>query len=447
MKLTFSPGGIHIPENKLTASQPIVEVDLPRKVVLPLVQSIGTPPKAIVARGEKVTRFQKIAEPQGKISAALHAPVSGTIKSVGRIDIGNGCVAEAIVIEANETDHETDIRHTAPKQKEITSVLQSIATNQREFLGKVADAGIVGLGGATFPTAAKLDVAPGQVDTLIINGAECEPYLTCDHALMLAEPQNIVNGTRLAMALCNASRAIIGIEDNKPDAIAAVDRAITTPGISIGTLKTKYPQGGEKQLIYALTHRRVPDGAIPAAVGCVVLNVATVSAVAKALLYDIPLVDRVLTISGPTLPDPANFRVCIGYPADELMHICGISHIEAGKVIEGGPMMGKTLNSIDIPVRKGSSGYVIFPPSESYRHNVEPCIRCARCVDACPMGLEPYLLSTTCRLGLVDEAAALALDTCIQCGCCSYVCPSARPLLDYIRIGKLHLRKKQIAEP
>lgn len=443
MKLTFSPGGIHIPENKLTAAKPIIEVELPRRVVLPLAQSIGAPPKAIVARGERVARFQKIAEPQGKISAALHAPVSGTVKSAGRIDVGNGCVADAIVIEASEADHEADLRITPPKQKEITTVLRSIASNRRELLGKVADFGIVGLGGATFPTAAKLDVAPGQVDTLIINGAECEPYLTCDHALMLAEPQNIFHGTRLAMALCGASRAIIGIEDNKPDAIAAVGRAITTSGISVATLKTKYPQGGEKQLIYAVTHRRVPDGAIPAAAGCVVLNVATVSAIANALLCDIPLVDRILTISGPTLPDPANFRVCIGYPAHELMSICGIGHIETGKVIEGGPMMGKALNSIDIPVRKGSSGYVIFPPSQSYRHNIGPCIRCARCVDACPMGLEPYLLSTACRLGLADEAAALALDTCIQCGCCSYVCPSARPLLDYIRIGKLNLRKNK----
>ncbi len=309
----------------------------------------------------------------------------------------------------------------------------------REVIDKIQKAGIVGLGGATFPTHVKLIPPKGmKVDTLLINGVECEPYLTSDHRLMLEKPDEILTGARLLMKALKVSRAVIGIEKNKPDAIRLfVEKSKLYEGIKVVELKVKYPQGGEKQLIKAVTGREVPSGALPVAVGAIVSNVGTAFAVYEAVQKNKPLIERVVTITGKGLSKPSNFTVRIGTPISALIDAAGGLPDDSGKIISGGPMMGRAVNHPEIPVTKGTSGIILMGRSESQRQESIECIRCSRCVNACPMGLEPYLLMTASKRDLFDIVEKERVMDCIECGSCSYICPSKRPLLDYIRYGKV----------
>ncbi|MEA3317170.1 MAG: electron transport complex subunit RsxC, partial [Bacteroidota bacterium] len=308
---------------------------------------------------------------------------------------------------------------------------------------KVMEAGIVGLGGATFPSHVKLSIPEGKkVDTLIINGVECEPYLTSDHRVMLEKAEEMLVGIKILMKALDVDKALIGIENNKPDAINHLRSIISNyQGIEIHPLKVKYPQGGEKQLIKALINREVPSGALPLNVGVVVHNVGTALAVYEAVQKNKPLFERVVTLTGKSVEKPSNYLVRIGTPISELIEAAGGLPEDTGKIIGGGPMMGKALNSVDIPVAKGTSGIFIVPENESKRVKEQDCIRCAKCVSVCPMGLEPYLLSKLTKLEKTEKLEDNAAMDCIECGSCSYVCPAGIPLLDYIRLGKSRVSK------
>ncbi len=447
MLRTFNPGGIHLSESKITAASPIEVVDLPVSVVLPLAQSIGAPALPVVEVGQEVARGQMIARTASRVSAALHTPISGKVKAIGVVPGAFGYDIQAITIESTPELHEADMASfKATLPVDIASANMSSAISAQDILSAVSASGIVGMGGATFPTEVKLAVEHGKVDTLVVNAAECEPYLTCDHALMLSAPRRIIAGVQLAMAACGAKKAIIGVEANKADAVALLQKAcdeIPEGQIRVQMLRERYPQGGEKQLIYALTRRRVPDGGLPAQVGVVVLNVATVCSIYNAVSANEPLISRIVTITGPNVPNPGNFYVPIGYPIDQLLAKCGIEEAAMGKVILGGPMMGRAAGRIDIPVTKGTSGVLVLPPSMVAKRETEACVRCARCVQACPMGLEPYLISSLSRLDETQSALDNGLLSCIECGSCSYVCPSSRPLIEFIRYGKQMARKKK----
>lgn len=437
MAKTFSRGGIHPPQYKLTSSAAIVDVELPRRVVLMLGQHIGAPARAVVKPGDKVRRADMVGEAVSYMSVPVHTPISGTVKSVAPARDGAGRVVQAVTIEADEADHAADLAAPAP-QRRTQEELDALTAD--DIRRAALSAGLVGLGGATFPLHVKLTPPPDAVlDTLVVNGAECEPFLTCDDALMRAAAPGIVEGIGYAMRAAGASRALVGIEDNKPEAIEAMQRAAAERAdIEIVPLTAKYPQGGEKQLINALTGRVVPVAALPASVGCVVMNVASAYSLCRAVAFGEPLTARVLTLTGIDVEGGGNFRVAVGTVVRELLSLLMPPDAwrEAGKIIAGGPMMGKAIDNVDAPVRKGTSGLVLLPPSMASRAEAQPCVRCARCVEVCPMGLEPFLVSTLSRLHRFDDAKDEGILNCIECGSCQYVCPSARPLLDFIRMGK-----------
>lgn len=425
--LTFKKGGIHVPEHKFTPADKIIDVELPKKVSITLKQHIGLPSKPIVRRGDKVTREQKIAEAVGKVSAPIHASISGTVTDICKVQNTAGLYEEAIIITASDEDHDHDEaqRKASPNRHNWENM------SAEEIIATIADAGVVGLGGATFPTAMKLSVPEGKkADLLIINAAECEPFLTCDDALMRSQPDEIIEGIRIMMKAANVSKAVIGMEDNKTEAFEAMQKAVQSShsGITLQLLQTKYPQGGEKQLINAITGKEVPSGGIPISLGFIVVNVATAYAAYRAVALRIPLIEKVITVAGY-----GNYRVPIGMMLCQLPIDAHAQVMEEADVIIGGPMMGKSSPSLDAPVEKGTSGITIIPPLP---FNPEPCIRCGECVRACPMGLQPYLISTLSRLGKTAEAVGEGARDCIECGSCNYSCPSGRPILDYIRIAK-----------
>ncbi len=437
MKLaTFKTGGIHPAGLKLTAGMPIVALDLPRRVEILLQQHIGAPATPVVAVGDKVVRGQLIASASSYISASVHASISGTVIATGPVTLPSGYPGDAITIEASDADHAADtLSRRAMLELDTRPADRSLCEGLtcREIRDRIAAAGIVGMGGATFPSLVKLSTKDdSRPQVLIINACECEPYLTCDDALMRAYAPRIIEGIELMLKACGAPRAIIGIERNKPEAAAAM-RAALDPSLPIAVqeLRTKYPQGGEKQLVEALTGRRIPSGALPAAVGAIVHNVATAFAVYAAVDAHRPLIDRVITITGDT-PVRGNYLVATGTLISDI-----IPSVPSGaKVIIGGPMMGRTSVTLDTPVTKGTSGVLVISGAAARRKVEQPCIRCAACVEACPMGLEPYLLANYGRRRMWPEAEqALAAD-CIECGSCSYSCPASRPLLDYIRLAK-----------
>jgi electron transport complex protein RnfC len=324
-----------------------------------------------------------------------------------------------------------------------TALKSACSLEPKEIIGKILEAGIVGLGGATFPTHVKLAPPPGmKAEILLINGVECEPYLTSDHRLMLERGEEILVGTTLLMKTLGVKKAVIGIENNKPDAIKHLTNLSKKyNGIDVVSLKVKYPQGGEKQLIKAVTGREVPPGAIPISIGAVVNNVGTAFAVYEAVMKNKPLIERVVTVTGKEVKSPSNFIVRIGTPASQLIEAAGGLPESTGKVISGGPMMGRAVTTLDIAVTKGTSGILIMPEKESYRQAVEPCIRCAKCVSVCPIGLEPYLLMSLSEKKFWEQSESRNVMDCIECGSCSFTCPSSRPLLDYIRLGKVAVGK------
>lgn len=431
MLKTFKRGGVHPPENKLSAAKKIEVLPLPKSVFVPVAQHIGAPSTPVVAKGDSVKTGQIIAKSSSFVSTNIHSSVSGKVKKVDFSADSSGYPKQGIFIdvEGDEWIEEIDRSETLVKEFDLSG---------EEIVKKIQDAGIVGLGGATFPTHVKLVPPKGmKADILIINGVECEPYLTSDHRLMLEKADEILVGTRLLMKAMNVEKATIGIENNKPDAIQLLsEKAKNYNGISVQALKVKYPQGGEKQLIKAVTGREVPSGGLPIAVGAVVSNVGTAFAVYEAVQKNKPLFERVVTVTGKNIPNPSNFKVRIGTATSELLEAAGGLSEDIGKIISGGPMMGRAVATTDVPVTKGTSGILLIKTEETKRGEVLSCIRCSRCVSVCPMGLEPFLLMTLGEKQIFDRAEKENVMDCIECGSCSYTCPSNRPLLDYIRFGK-----------
>ncbi|MDR1332640.1 MAG: electron transport complex subunit RsxC [Tannerella sp.] len=431
MLKTFRIGGIHPPENKWSASQPVTPLPLPEQVVVPLSQHIGAPSEAVVQKGDKVRVGTLIAKAGGFVSAAIHSPVSGTVSRIDTAPDAGGTARPAIYIAVEGDEWEESVDRTGTLKKDCT-------LTAKEIIDRIAASGIVGLGGATFPTHVKLTPPPGnRAEVLIINAVECEPYLTADHALMLAKSEEILVGVTLLMKALQVSRAVVGIENNKRDALGLLtERAAAYPGIEVVALRVKYPQGGEKQLIDAITRRQVQSGALPISVGAVVQNVGTVYAVYEAVQKNKPLVERVVTVTGRGVATPSNFLVRLGTPVRKLIEAAGGRGEAAGKIVGGGPMMGKALAVVDMPVTKGSSGILVLPAEASLRRPSKPCIRCAKCVHVCPMGLNPTLLMSASEYQRWDLAEDELVTDCIECGSCSFTCPASRPLLDYIRSGK-----------
>ena len=438
-KHSFSIGGIHPAPHKESSADPTL-LPLPITATIMLSQHIGAPAVPCVCVGEHVERGQEIAHNASFISAGLHAPISGTVVSIGDIPHFNGKPARAMVIKASEDDHTADTMgreqywSTLRLRRPDRDLSESVDAGDIRRL--IAGAGIVGLGGATFPSHVKLTVSKAP-EVLIINGCECEPYLMCDDALMQTFAEQVVEGTELMMKSASIPRTVIAIEDNKPAAAAAISAAIDNRhAITLEVLRTCYPQGGEKQLVEAVTGRRIPSGALPASVGAIVHNVATAFAVWQAVADGIPLIERIITVSGDI---PAgqrrNYIAAIGTPLSEFP----FSLPEHAKIIVGGPMMGHAAVRLDAPVTKGTSGLTLLEGKA--RGPVQPCMRCGACLEACPMGLEPYLLASYGRLRRWDDAAANYVADCIECGSCSYSCPSCRPLLDYIRLAKQRSKK------
>lgn len=429
---TFKIGGIHPSPNKITANDAIRPLNYTGDLYIMLSQSIGKPAIPTVKAGQEVKAGEIIAQADGFVSAPLHSPVDGTVKKIDKVPTPQGFTADAIIITpADEqqplSDHES--AGTLPEASEIAAI--------------IGNAGIVGLGGAAFPTKVKLTPPQGMVPTtVLLNGAECEPWLTCDDRLMREQSKKVALGGELIMKAVGVDKCYIGIEANKPEAIAAMRQAASgIVGMEVVELKTKYPQGGEKELITAIMGVDVPSGALPVSVGAIVDNVATAAAIYDAVYLGHPLTRRIITVTGPGLKNPGNFLVNIGTPISALIEAAGGLPEDTGKVIAGGPMMGRAISNLNAPTVKGMSGLLVLPRSMSSRRKEENCIRCARCLDACPMGLEPYLLIAQARHNRwADMKASLALN-CIECGSCQYICPASKPILDYIKLGKTQIRK------
>jgi Na+-translocating ferredoxin:NAD+ oxidoreductase subunit C len=428
---TFPRGGVHPPQNKLTADIPIGYLPIPGSVAIPVAQHIGSPSAVVVKKGDYVKTGQVIAESKGFVSSNIHSSVSGKVNKIDSTIDSTGYKQVAVFIDT-DGDEWVD---TIDRSKELIS---EIKLSGEDIIQKCLDSGIVGLGGATFPTHVKLTLPAGKkCNTLIINGVECEPYLTSDHRLMLEKGEEILIGIRILMKALSVDKAMIGIENNKQDVISHLSElARDHQGITVHALKVKYPQGAEKQLIKALLGREVPSGHLPIDVGAVVHNVGTAFSVYEAVQKNKPLIERVVTITGKSLARPGNFFVRTGTPVSRLIEAAGGFPEDTGKIISGGPMMGKALSSMEIPIVKGTSGILLVPGTESERSEIKPCIRCAKCISVCPINLEPYLLMTLSEKGLFERAEKEGITDCMECGSCSYACPSKRPLLDYIRLGK-----------
>lgn len=432
MKLhTFKIGGIHPAENKIAAGKAIENLPLPEEVVLPVAQHIGAPATPIVKRGDKVKRGDRVADAGGFVSAPVHTPISGTVVKIDTARTPQGMPVNAIYIKSDEADRTADAEALTRREQPARTEAEIEALDGKAIIDIIKEAGIVGLGGATFPTHVKLMPPPGsKAEIVIINAAECEPCLSCDDMLMRENPDQIIKGVKYLMKAAGVNRGVIAIENNKPEAIAALTEAAAraAAGIEVMPMMVKYPQGGEKQLIEAVIGKEVPSGGLPIATGAIVQNVATAYAVYRAVDLGEPLLDRVLTLHDGI--EGRNLRVALG---TILATIVGDKQPE--KIILGGPMMGRTASTLQTPMIKGTSG-ILLDPQYAHRRPAENCIRCGKCVEACPMGLEPFLISTLSRLKDWDEAETQKIANCIECGSCSYVCPASRPLVDYIRVGK-----------
>ena len=432
---TFRIGGVHPAENKLTADKPIRDAMLPKQAVFSMFQHIGAPAKPVVKKGDKVKVGTLLAEAGGFVSAPVHSSVSGTVSKVDSVLDASGTRRAAIYVDVEGDEWEESVDRSG----QLVRLSDCPELDSKTIIEKIKNAGIVGMGGATFPCHVKLSPPPGcKAECVIINAVECEPYLTADHRLMLEHADEILVGVSLIMKAVGVSRGYIGIENNKPDAIKLMtEKSQAYPEIEVVPLQVKYPQGGEKQLIDAVIGRQVPaPPAIPINVGAVVQNVGTAFAIYEAVMHNKPLIDRIITVTGKSVSNPGNLRARLGTPMQQLMDECGGLPADTGKIIGGGPMMGKALLSLDVPMTKGSSGLLIMNSKEARRSAPQPCIRCAKCVSACPMGLEPYLLATLSTHAEWERAEANDVVSCIECGSCQFTCPSCRPLLDNIRVGK-----------
>lgn len=432
MKFFGFRGGVHPPENKIqTENMAVEEVKAPKMLYVALLQHIGAPLDPIVAVGDRVLKGQKIADSQAFMSSPIHSPVSGTVKRIedhvfplmGRI--------KTVIIENDEQE----------TWAELSKIEKWENVDRRTLLTMIREKGIVGIGGASFPTHIKLDPpADAKIDTLLLNGAECEPYLNSDNRLMIENPEKIVNGIKIIKKILGVNRAIVGIEENKPEAIASMRKAVEGTGIEIAPLKTKYPQGGEKQLIKSVLDRQVPSGKLPSAVGVVVQNTGTAAAIYDGIVNGIPLIEKVVTVSGKGIINPKNIKIAIGTPFSYLLDYCGVNREVVDKLVMGGPMMGMAQFSEEAPVIKGTSGLLALTKEETNPYKTRACIGCGKCVEACPMGLEPLMFARLAAFEQWEQLKEYSLMDCIECGSCAYICPANRPLTEAIKIGKSKLR-------
>ena len=424
-------GGIDPGNHKDTAELETVRMPLPSRVIIPMLQHVGAPCVPLVRKGDRVFVGQKIGDSDRPISAPVHSSVSGTVTDVRPIVYSNGMEVMAVEIKPDGL------------QELHESVAPPDCTDRESMLKAIRESGIVGLGGAGFPTSVKLSPPPGKtIDTLIINGAECEPFITSDYREMMENPQYIIEGTKKVMEITSAGKAYIGVEDNKQDAIDLLSSMVTdSDNIEVVSLPARYPQGGEKQLIYALTGRKVPTGKLPSDVGVLVQNVATVSFIAQYLKTGLPLIRKKVTVDGSAVANPKNVEVLIGTPLGEVFDFCGGFCDEPRKIIMGGPMMGVSQHSLDDPVLKQTNALLAFNERDAEKPKESVCIRCGKCVAACPMSLLPLYINLNVVRGKFEETAKYHVTDCIECGCCSYVCPASRNLVQSVRIAKAELRK------
>lgn len=429
MVKTFA-GGIHPPYSKYyTKEKSIEKAKIPKYVIIPMVQHIGAPCEPIVKVGDIVKKGQKVGEGKAFVSAPVHASTSGKVVAVEPKPYPGGGMVVSVVIESDGKDELYEgIKTPKPLEK----------LSPDEIKNLIREAGIVGLGGAMFPTHVKISPPPEKkIDTIIVNGAECEPYITADHRLMLERPEDIIFGLEAIMRALDVKKALIGIEDNKLDAIKSIEKAIgSKSNIEVVILKTKYPQGGEKQLIKAVTGREVPSGGLPMDAGVIVNNVGTCAAIANTLRTGMPLIERITTVTGPIVKEPKNLQIRIGTPLIDLIEQCQGFKKSPAKVIMGGPMMGLAQSRLEVPSIKGTSGVLALGKTDVNLCDQQPCIKCARCVDACPINLMPTFLGKFSQEGMWSEAEDYHALDCIECGCCSYVCPSHIPLTQLIRLAK-----------
>jgi electron transport complex protein RnfC len=433
---TFS-GGVHPAGNKnLSAHKPTVPAAIPKRVVIPLSQHIGAPTKPLVVIGQEVKKGEKIGETTGFVCAPVHASISGKVVALGSFPHSLGVNIPAVVIESDGKDEWV----TGLKENPDYNLL-----SPDELKKIIQDAGIVGMGGATFPTHVKLSPPKEKpIDVVILNGAECEPYLTSDHRLMLERPNEIINGLKILMRILGVEKGYIGIEANKPDAIETMMKAAAeSPEVKVWPVKVKYPQGAEKMLIKAIAGRTVPAGSLPMDVRVVVQNVGTAEAIYNAVRYGRPLVERYVTVTGRGVKEPKNFLARIGTSFSQLIEEAGGLTDAAAKVIAGGPMMGMSQYTLDVPVIKGTSGITVLPKSEVSTKPYGPCIRCGRCIDACPMKLQPSYIGLYIEKGHYQDAKDYNLMDCFECGSCTFVCPANRPMVQWVKKAKKELLKKK----
>ena len=439
MKIFKFYGGVHPEEAKVSSAVPIADAPLYPLYTVPLSMHIGAPARALVKAGDVVLRGQRIGEAASFVSANIHSPTSGKVKSVGMCLGPAGTQLPCVVIESDGEDKEAE-----PMQP----LREWRASDPQALRERVAAAGIVGMGGAAFPTPVKLSIPPGKtIDTLIINGVECEPCLTADHRLMLEEPGMILEGISIAAKVLGVKNVFIGIEDNKPDAIKLLTEAAaktSDPAIKVVPLRVRYPQGAEKQLIYAITKRQVPSGGLPADVHCVVQNIGSSFAIAEAVVLGKPLYERVTTVTGTPLASPGNWRFRVGTSYSDALKLAGgvREGSRIGKLISGGPMMGMSVYSQEIPIMKNTSGILAMASEEIHQFTSKACLRCGRCNDACPMMLMPGILSVQIENERFDDAQNWHVMDCIECGCCAYVCPAGRPLVQHMRRAKSEVGAK-----
>ncbi|MCK5129167.1 MAG: electron transport complex subunit RsxC [Clostridiales bacterium] len=436
---TFRPGGIHPSENKLTAGSKIRGLPIPGQVSIPMNQHIGASPKILVEKGDMVKVGQLIAQEEGFISANIHSSVSGKVLKVDAVVDMSGYKRKAITIkvEGDEWLEEIDTS---------TELVKEISLERHEIVRKINESGIVGMGGATFPSHVKLMLPRGKkAEYLIVNGAECEPYITCDHRLMLEDPESIIEGIKVVMKALGVKKTIIGIEDNKPDAIKILKKLLSKQKkISVGTLKSKYPQGAEKQLIYALTSRVVPSGGLPMDIGVVVLNVGTISSIANIFKTGLPVTERIVTVTGNGVNNPNNLLVRLGTSFEDCVNACDGLKDNVEKIISGGPMMGVAQSNLQATINEGTTAILVLDKKEAKVVHPENCIRCGSCIYACPIGLMPLSIAATADKGDFDLAEKLGAKDCIECGICTYICPSRRSLVQSIRLAKSILNKRRI---
>jgi len=435
MKLKTFPGGLHPPDNKEWSSRKAIETcPLPEELVIPLSQHIGAPAELCVAKGDLIKKGQMIGAAKGFVSVPVHASTSGEVIAVEPRPHASGRNLPAVVIRPDGEDvWVAGLSEVDPE-----------ALSPDEIRERIRAAGLVGMGGATFPTHVKLTPPENKpIHTLIINGVECEPYLTADHRLMLEETDRVLDGVAILKKVLGVERAVVGIEANKPDAIETMSKACAGKGIEVAALAVKYPQGAEKQLILALTGREVPSGGLPMDVGVVVQNVGTAAAVSDAVRRGLPLIERIATVTGPGVAEPKNLRVRVGIPLSHLVAFCGGLKGDPAKIIMGGPMMGATQLSLDVPATRGTSGVLLFREGDIPLVPEGPCIRCGRCVQACPAHIMPTSIAAYARLDLIAEAEDLGAMDCIECGCCTYTCPATLPLVQAIRYGKAAILAKR----